>query len=53
MQERGIAVVILTVGQTDSCFAADRLILLEHGKHIREFQKEEFKYLLEHLYQAQ
>lgn len=53
LKQRGIAVVILTVGLADSVLVADRLLMLEKGNMICEFQKEEFKYLWEDLLQSQ
>ena len=53
LKQRGIAVVILTSGLADSCFVADRLLMLEKGRTVREVEKEEFKYLWKDLFENQ
>lgn len=53
LMERGIALVILTDGLTDTYFIADRLLLLEKGRMVCELQKEEFNHLWENLFQNQ
>lgn len=53
LKQRGIAVVILTISLADSCFAADRLLMLEKGSILCEFKKEDFKYIWEDLFQSQ
>lgn len=51
LMERGIAVVIMTAGLTDTYFVADRLLLLEKGRMVCEFPKEKFKNLWANLLQ--
>lgn len=53
LKQRGIAVVILTVGLADSYFVADRLLMMEKGSILCEFQQEDFQYLWDDLIQSQ
>lgn len=53
LKDRGIAVVIVTSGLADSCFVADRLLMMEKGRTVREFKREELKYLWKDLFQNQ
>ena len=50
LKSKGISVMILTVSLSDSLEVADRLLILENGKNILEYSKENFEELKASIY---